>query len=118
MGLALGVQGQVSGDTSGKQPWIDLRLLIRNIISVNCVSCLAGLSGIGADPITLLCIGGLTFAVLVAVQFLLELTSRKEKPMNKCTGKTNANGTGVKTALLLSLQAVGAQLVPSVVLLG
>lgn len=38
--------------------------------------------------------------------------------MNKHTGKTNANGTGMKRALLLSLQAVGAQLVPSVVLLG
>lgn len=38
--------------------------------------------------------------------------------MKKYTGKTNAYGTGMKRALLVSLQAVGAQLVPSVVLLG
>ena len=31
----------------------------------------------GANPITLLCIGGFAFAVLVAVQFLLELTKKK-----------------------------------------
>lgn len=68
---------QVPGDTSEKQPWLDLRLTPRNITSANHVSCLTGLSGIGANPITLLCIGGLTFAVLVAVQFLLELTSKK-----------------------------------------
>ena len=68
---------RLSGGTSQKQPWLDLRLMLRKIMSANRVSCLTGLSGIGANPITLLCIGGLTFAALVAVQFLLELTSKK-----------------------------------------
>lgn len=47
---------------------------------------LAGLAGVGSNPLALLCIGGLTFAALVAVTYLL--LERKEKANEKYAQET------------------------------